>query len=70
MARKKGQNKKKTEKPPFAHLKQLHLRLCQRLLYVGTRPPAGGWPVGRYSAQYRVMRSGKAVVERRFDLQF
>lgn len=42
----------------------------QRLLYVGTRPPAGGWPVGRYSAQYRVMRSGKAVVERRFDLQF
>jgi murein DD-endopeptidase MepM/ murein hydrolase activator NlpD len=41
----------------------------QRLLYAGARPPAGGWPAGRYRAQYRVLRAGKAVVERRFELQ-
>lgn len=38
-------------------------------LYAGKRAPPGGWPPGLYRADYAVLRNGKSVLSRRFDLR-
>ena len=42
---------------------------AQWLIFVGKKRPAAGWPAGRYSAHYVVIRGGRAVIEKRFALQ-
>ena len=42
---------------------------AQWLLYAGKRAPPGGWPPGLYRADYAVLRNGKSVLSRRFDLR-
>jgi hypothetical protein len=41
----------------------------QDLAFVGRKRPAGGWAKGAYSAQVRVLRSGKPAIERRFGVR-
>jgi hypothetical protein len=41
---------------------------AQRLLYVGKPRPSTGWRAGRYEAVYRVVRNGRAVIERRWSI--
>jgi len=43
---------------------------AQTIFFAGRKRPAAGWPAGRYTADYTVMRDGKAVIEKRFTLQF
>ncbi len=40
---------------------------AQYLAFVGRKTPAGGWPKGQYSAEYRVMRGGTAALSGRFS---
>jgi hypothetical protein len=42
---------------------------AQSLVFAGTRKPANGWERGTYGARYAVLRDGKVVLERRFDIQ-
>jgi hypothetical protein len=42
---------------------------AQRLLYVGKPRPPTGWSPGHYGAAYRIVRAGKVVLERRWDLK-
>lgn len=42
---------------------------AQRLLFIGGRRPASGWPSGEYQALYRVQQNGQTVLERRFSLK-
>ncbi len=42
---------------------------AQRLLYIGGRRPASGWPPGDYQALYQVKQNGQTVLERRFSLK-
>jgi len=42
---------------------------AQRLLFIGGRRPASGWPPGEYQALYRVRQNGQTVLERRFSLK-
>lgn len=42
---------------------------AQDLRFVGKRRPAGGWPPGVYSAEFRVLRGGKTAVSRRFEIR-
>lgn len=42
---------------------------AQRLFYAGRRAPGGGWPPGRYLADYEVRREGAVVIERRFEIE-
>ncbi|WP_016747168.1 M23 family metallopeptidase [Rhizorhabdus wittichii] len=41
---------------------------AQWLSFAGKKRPAAGWPAGRYSARYVVLRGGKAVIDRRFEI--
>lgn len=36
---------------------------AQYMLFAGSRPPATGWPPGRYTAAFSVTRAGEAVIE-------
>lgn len=36
---------------------------------IGKRQPPGGWAPGTYVADYRVLRGGKAVISRRFEVR-
>jgi hypothetical protein len=42
---------------------------AQYLFYAGARPPAQGWPAGTYSARAAILRSGKAVASRTFEVR-
>lgn len=42
---------------------------AQQLTYVGKRRPPGGWPKGRYIADYKVWRAGKVAESRRFEIR-
>ncbi|ABQ70347.1 peptidase M23B [Rhizorhabdus wittichii RW1] len=41
---------------------------AQWLSFAGKKRPAAGWPAGRYGARYVVLRGGKAVIDRRFEI--
>lgn len=41
---------------------------AQWMLFAGKKRRAGQWPAGRYRAHYVVLREGKAVIDRRFDM--
>ena len=41
---------------------------AQWLVYVGKRTPPGGWPPGLYRADYAVLRDGRTVLSRSFDI--
>lgn len=41
---------------------------AQHMIITGKRRRAEAWPRGPYRAVYRVVRDGKAVIERRFDM--
>ena len=41
---------------------------AQWLVYTGLRTPLGGWPRGRYQADYSVIRDGRTVLHRSFDV--
>ncbi|WP_396595197.1 M23 family metallopeptidase [Brevundimonas sp. R86498] len=40
---------------------------AQRLLFAGRRAPPGGWPAGRYIADYTVRRGDVVILERQFE---
>jgi murein DD-endopeptidase MepM/ murein hydrolase activator NlpD len=42
---------------------------AQWLVYVGKRKPPGGWEPGLYRADYAVLRDGRTVLSRSFDLR-
>lgn len=42
---------------------------AQTILFTGKKRPAAGWAAGRYVARYVVLRGGKAVIDRRFDIE-
>ncbi|MFM1959402.1 MAG: hypothetical protein RL588_919 [Pseudomonadota bacterium] len=42
---------------------------AQWLVYVGLRTPPGGWEPGLYRADYSVLRDGRTVLYRSFDLR-
>lgn len=42
---------------------------AQDLVFVGKRRPQTGWPRGAYTADYRVLRNGKAAITRRIELR-
>lgn len=42
---------------------------AQRFIFVGGRPPPGGWKSGVYRAHYAVRRSGAVALERRFEIR-
>ena len=39
---------------------------AQWIMFAGKKRPAAGWPPGRYSARYQLLRGGKAVIDKRF----
>jgi hypothetical protein len=41
---------------------------AQWLIYTGSRTPPGGWVDGRYQADYSVIRDGRTVLYRSFDV--
>jgi hypothetical protein len=41
---------------------------AQYLLFAGRRAPAGGWPSGRYTADYSVLRANRPVITQRFEV--
>ena len=41
---------------------------AQWLIYTGSRTPPGGWVDGRYQADYSVIRDGRTVLHRSFDV--
>ena len=41
---------------------------AQWLSFVGKKQPATGWPLGRYTAHYQVLRGGKVAIDRRFAI--
>jgi hypothetical protein len=41
---------------------------AQWLVYTGLRTPLGGWSRGRYQADYSVIRDGRTVLHRTFDV--
>ncbi|KQX22751.1 MULTISPECIES: M23 family metallopeptidase [unclassified Sphingomonas] len=41
---------------------------AQWLSFTGKKRRGAAWPAGRYQAHYTVLRGGKAVIDRRFDL--
>lgn len=41
---------------------------AQTLIFAGSRKPAGGWDRGTYQASYTVLREGRIVLERNFDV--
>jgi hypothetical protein len=42
---------------------------AQTILFAGKKRPAAGWPAGRYTGHYVVLRDGKAAIDRRFTIQ-
>jgi hypothetical protein len=52
-----------TSAPPLAKAQ------AQRLLFIGRNRPAQGWQAGRYIASYTVIRGGRAIMQREFDLR-
>lgn len=52
----------RTEGPPLDHDK------AQWLVYVGKKTPPGGWERGLYRADFQVLRDGRTVLSRSFDL--
>jgi hypothetical protein len=42
---------------------------AQRLVFIGQKAPPSGWAKGRYSAEYVVLRSGRPILRRQFELQ-
>jgi hypothetical protein len=42
---------------------------AQRLLFIGKNRPQTGWLRGRYVAQYGVLRGGRTIMQREFDLR-
>jgi len=42
---------------------------AQHLAYVGKKQPAGGWKAGTYLADFQVLRSGRVVISRRFEVR-
>lgn len=42
---------------------------AQRLLFIGKNRPQTGWLRGRYVAQYGVVRGGRTIMQREFDLR-
>jgi hypothetical protein len=42
---------------------------AQRLLFIGKNRPQTGWPRGRYVAQYSVVRAGRTIMQREFNLR-
>jgi murein DD-endopeptidase MepM/ murein hydrolase activator NlpD len=49
-------------------VKPLDRDKAQWLSFAGKKRPAAGWAAGRYRAQYVVLRGGKAVIDRRFEV--
>jgi hypothetical protein len=41
---------------------------AQHLAFIGKKRPAAGWPAGRYKARYEVIRAGKPVIGREFEI--
>jgi hypothetical protein len=41
---------------------------AQRLIFIGKKIPATGWPTGRYTGEYAVLRSGRAIMQRSFSI--
>jgi hypothetical protein len=42
---------------------------AQDMVFVGKKRPPNGWAVGTYTADYRVVRKGKAAISRRVQLR-
>lgn len=42
---------------------------AQWVIFTGKKRPAAGWPAGRYSAHYVVMRAGRPVIDRSFAMR-
>lgn len=42
---------------------------AQHLAYVGKKRPPSGWPSGAYVADYKIWRSGKVAIARRFEIR-
>ena len=42
---------------------------AQRLLFIGKNRPQTGWLRGRYGAQYSIVRDGRTIMQREFDLR-
>jgi hypothetical protein len=49
-------------------LPPLDRAMAQHLAYVGRKRPAAGWPAGRYKARYEVLRGGKPLIGRNFQV--
>jgi hypothetical protein len=41
---------------------------AQRFVFIGKNRPATGWPTGRYTGEYAVLRSGRAIMHRSFSI--
>jgi hypothetical protein len=41
---------------------------AQRLVFIGKHRPATGWPIGRYTGEYAVLRSGRTIMQRTFSI--
>jgi hypothetical protein len=52
-----------TAAPPLANAQ------AQRLLFIGRNRPVQGWKAGRYVAYYAVVRAGRTIMQREFDLR-
>jgi len=42
---------------------------AQRFVFIGKKAPPSGWPKGKYSAEYVVLRAGRPLLRRQFDLR-
>ena len=42
---------------------------AQRFVFIGKNKPPNGWPAGRYSAEFAVIRAGRPIMQRQFDLR-
>jgi hypothetical protein len=52
-----------TVAPPLANAQ------AQRFLFIGKNRPDQGWQAGRYVANYAVIRAGRPIMQREFDLR-
>jgi hypothetical protein len=58
-----GQQIASATQPPLDNNK------AQYMVFVGKKMPAAGWPAGEYVADYKVVREGQVVLEKKFSLQ-
>jgi hypothetical protein len=49
--------------------KPLDRNKAQVMVFVGRKPPAGGWPKGAYRASYTITHDGEVVLERSFSTE-